>query len=307
MTSRRPRSIVILEGPDGGGKTTAAVKLAKRLNARLVHCGPFLGVKRGLARLYVEAMLPALLGYQSVVLDRAWPSEPIYAEHVRHKLPRLDHAARRMLDRIALRCGAVVVKCLPPIETCLASYRERRTTEYPPGEAALRAIHAAYRETEITQLPVIKLDRTKDTIDELKLPQVPPHPLDAISAGRLDARIVLVGETLSALRDRDPLFQAPFVAFDRAGCSAWLTDALDAAAIGEQDLLWLNADTPRLTELLKAYPRTTVCALGRVAHEALVKARVEHVLFTHPQAAKRFSGCRLYPLIDYIRGVCHER
>ena len=57
-----PRKLVILEGPDGGGKSRLAATLTEALGARLVHCGPFPRVTTHLAHLYVEAMLPALLG-----------------------------------------------------------------------------------------------------------------------------------------------------------------------------------------------------------------------------------------------------
>ena len=70
--------LTIFEGPDGGGKTTAAEKYAKETGAQYVHFGPLPHVKDSLARVYVEAMMPAILGLQDVVFDRSWLSEIPY-------------------------------------------------------------------------------------------------------------------------------------------------------------------------------------------------------------------------------------
>jgi polyphosphate kinase 2 (PPK2 family) len=105
--------LTIFEGPDGSGKTTAAREYAEQTGARYVHFPALPRVKHGLGRMYVEAMLPALLGYHDVVFDRCWLSETPYGEAFREGQDRLTQADRRMLERLALRCGAVVVKCLP--------------------------------------------------------------------------------------------------------------------------------------------------------------------------------------------------
>src|SRR5882757_4772670 len=102
-------SLTIFEGPDGSGKTTAAKAFAAEMGARYVHLPQFKRVTTGLPRMYLEAMLPALLGYQDVVMDRCWLSEVPYGRVFRDGADRVGEISRHMLERVALRAGALVV------------------------------------------------------------------------------------------------------------------------------------------------------------------------------------------------------
>ena len=77
------KKLTIFEGCDGSGKTTAAREFAEQTGAKYVHFHNLPRIKKGLGRMYVEAMLPALLGYQEVVFDRSWLSETPYGEAFR--------------------------------------------------------------------------------------------------------------------------------------------------------------------------------------------------------------------------------
>ena len=66
---RQCRRLTIFEGPDGSGKSTAAQAYAEATKAKYVHFPALPQVDKSLGRIYVEAMLPALLGYQDVVFD----------------------------------------------------------------------------------------------------------------------------------------------------------------------------------------------------------------------------------------------
>src|SRR4051812_18522188 len=118
------KRLVILEGPDGAGKTTLAEQLGRR-GWLVVHLGPFLQVDDDLARLYVEAMMPAILGHADVVLDRCWLSEIPYGLVMRDGDDRLGWQ-RRLLERLALRCRATVIRCLPPREIAKSWWTARR-------------------------------------------------------------------------------------------------------------------------------------------------------------------------------------
>jgi hypothetical protein len=150
-----------MEGPDGAGKTTEARLLAGIVGGRYVHCTPFLHHKeRGsIGRLYIEAMLPALLGYQTVVMDRCWLSEPIYATVVRKKEPRLDPIDIRMIERVALRCAPQVVVVRPPFEVTRNGTVGRE--EYANSVQDLKAIWGMYGRPLGTCLPTTIYDRTK--------------------------------------------------------------------------------------------------------------------------------------------------
>src|ERR1700743_601382 len=101
--------LIIFEGPDGSGKTSAAKALAKKMNARYVHHGPYSRMGSGLPRIYLESMLPAIYGHQPVVLDRSWLSEIPYGIAFRDGMDRVG-IRRRILERVALRCQTIVVR-----------------------------------------------------------------------------------------------------------------------------------------------------------------------------------------------------
>jgi hypothetical protein len=305
MTSKR---LWVLEGPDGGGKSTLAVDLAARTGADVVHCGPFPQVHHGLGRLYVEAMLPALLGHRDVILDRSWLSEPIYAAARRHERSRLSPVELRMLERVAARCQTTVVRCRPPLATCLDAYRARKPIEYLRDEAQLAAVWHLYDKLA-TGLPTVDYDYTNTVVDTVaylldgRAPSTAAHQLGVASAGYLDAPVLLVGEAFAAHKEQDPLYQAPFVSFGAGGCSRWLTAQLERAGVPERQLLWVNADQNLVAVFFNARPKVVV-ALGEAAAMAVAAAApagVKVVQVAHPQHAKRFHHCAPYELITVLK------
>jgi hypothetical protein len=302
MTSRR---LWILEGPDGSGKSMLAAELA-RDGARVIHCGPFARITHGLGRLYLEAMLPALQGFTDVVLDRSWLSEPIYADAFRHGHRRLAPADLRMLERVAARCRTVVVRCLPPLGTCLTSYRGRRVSEYLQREEQLAAVWRAYAAGMKTTLPVVDYDYTAPHglhwIDAVVTTTA--HPLKVASAGYLTAPVLLVGEAFSDVGEYDCLQQYPFVSFGSSGCATWLADQLAVVGLMENQLLWVNADGGLAELAAVARPRLVV-ALGERAAKAVddrgFSAGTHVATVQHPQYHKRFRFNKPYPLLDVIK------
>jgi len=107
------KRLTIFEGCDGSGKSTAAAKFAEEHGAKLVHFPALPRVTNNLARMYVEAMLPALLGYQDVVFDRCWLSEEPYGTAFREGQDRLGVVSVRMLERLAFRCGLLWFVVIP--------------------------------------------------------------------------------------------------------------------------------------------------------------------------------------------------
>lgn len=304
------KHVTIFEGPDGSGKTTAARAFAELTGARYVHLGPFDQVTNGLARLYVEAMVPALLGYQDVVLDRCWLSELPYGVIFREGQVRLSVADRRMLERLALRCGAVVVRCLPPWPTVKANYLKRKHLEMLDNDHQLRQVHQAYKKLA-TDLPVLEYDYTQENVFPVLEAHVhdrraPAHPVSLASAGHWDADTVLVGEAFGAVKNQDPLYRWPFGSFNGVGCSQWLTELLEGINKSENTLFWVNADQDLrfLVDSPRARARTatrSVYALGELAHEALVHLDVKHIEVPHPQYHKRFHHRETYQLAKELK------
>ena len=308
--------LTIFEGPDGAGKSTAAQAFAQLSGARYVHLSAMPEVDDGLARMYVEAMLPALLGHQPVVLDRCWLSERPYGVAYRDGRDRLGLPAKRMLERLALRCNPVVVLCDPGWELIERSFRRRKAQEMLQDTEQLRVVHQLYQ-VPGTCLPTVLYDYTRQTGQDLMAaialarlsPKHMAHPVGAQTAGSAAARVLLVGEAFGRPKNQDPLYQWPFASFSRAGCSWWLTQELAAADIGETQLLWANADMELQPLLRLPGPERLLIALGTQASEKLGKLGLAHETVRHPQAWKRFNHGQPYPLIPlieaYLQGAHH--
>lgn len=301
--------ITIFEGPDGGGKTTAAQDFAKLTGARYVHFGPLKHVTSGLPRLYVEAMLPALLGYQHVVMDRSWLSEPIYGRAFRGDKDRMHPSDYRMLERLAMRCAATVIRCLPPFSKVLDTWLSRRQDEMLDKSSQLEAVYNGYRNMT-TSLPIYDYDYTKG----LPFNGIPgwlvSHPVDMASAGNWDASVVLVGESFADHKNLDPLYQWPFGSFSDEGCSRWLTSHLDDYEISEHELFWLNADQIN-KNTARMFVGRTVVALGAKALEKMHKVcgpedGIDLRAIEHPQAWKRFRASEGYGLGPLLRELLHK-
>lgn len=303
--------ITIFEGPDGSGKSTAAKDYAVRTNAHYVHMGPLKHVTSGLARMYVEAMMPALLGHRSVVMDRCWLSEPIYGRAFRGGKDRLHKADYRMLERLAMRCGAVVVHCRPSMARVVINWSNRRAGEMLKARDQLVHVYELYGEqVPLTSLPVELFDYTKGNFNDVQSTRMPSHPLESRSAGNYHADVIIVGEKFAEPKNQDPLYQWPFASFSDDGCSRWLTDLLTLAGVGEQDLLWFNAD--QLSKpMVKRWVGRKVFALGAEAvttlHEMLgpddgvMLSAVEH-----PQYWRRFRSLQPYPLVPLLKQALED-
>jgi thymidylate kinase len=302
MSSLFTKNVTIFEGCDGSGKTTVAQTYAESTDAKYVHFPALPQVTRGLARMYVEAMLPALLGYQDVVLDRCWLSETPYGEAFREGQDRLTQACRRMLERLAYRCGAVAVLCQPKWDVVKENYRKRKALEMLKNETQLRQVYDLYR-TQGTALPLVPFDYETHPMEmlrqQIQQARNPNHLLSRASAGNWDGGVVLVGESFAERKDQDPWYQWPFASFSGEGCSRWLTEQLDKDGIPEENLLWVNSDQD-LSFLHDLEWSPVVVALGDKAMETLYKEKIEAKVVKHPQYWKRFRSGELYPLLEIL-------
>lgn len=295
------KKLTIFEGPDGSGKSSAAQRFAEEAGAKYVHFSSLPRVGRGLGRFYVEAMLPALLGYQDVVFDRCWLSELPYGAAFREGRDRLTSASRRMLERLAMRCGAVVVRCDPGWDQVRANFMSRRHIEMLDNDQQLKTVYDLYAEqpTDLPELVYNYLDRPSPPFDAIESLRMPCHPLSLASAGNWEASIVLVGEEFAERKDADPWYQWPFASFSNEGCSQWLGDRLEGIDVGEHELLWLNADQD-LSVIYDLPLATKVIALGNQAAAELYRLKIQAKVVPHPQSWKRFYNKQRYPLLDLL-------
>ncbi|OQW33949.1 MAG: hypothetical protein A4E20_12020 [Nitrospira sp. SG-bin2] len=304
----RSCDLTIFEGPDGGGKSTAAQAYAEATGARYVHFPSLPRVTaKGLGRMYLEAMLPALHGYQSVVFDRCWLSEQPYGSVFRpHQPLRVDKATQRMMERVAMRCSTRLIYCLPGLDVCLDTFRSRKGEEMLDREEQLEAVYRHYDlqvDYVSSHLPFVVYDRTRDTLDSLVgIDTTLEHDTRLPTVGNRQALVCLVGENFAERKDNDLWQQYPFVSFNRQDCSHWLADYLESFNIREDELCWANADFD--LELLDAsIDANHYIALGAAAAKALDDAGLQHTLVSHPQHQKRFNRHDDYPLGTKLRSL----
>lgn len=159
------KRLIILEGPDGAGKTTLGLKIGRTIGAEITNHGPYRNEKQ-IWRHYFESMLPALAGERDVILDRCWIAEPIYGAVYRNGLNRVEPWQEKLLETIAINCNAIVVYCLPPVHRCVEAFRSRREDEMLNDEHQLREIYTLYdddfraRLADNNELRIVKYDYT---------------------------------------------------------------------------------------------------------------------------------------------------
>jgi hypothetical protein len=311
MSYNYSKRLIIFEGPDGAGKTTLARKLAEDIGAVYTHLGPFPRVKDGLARLYVEAMMPALLGHRDVVMDRCWISEVPYGIAFREGADRIG-IRRRILERLAWRCSTTVVKCLPPWDVVRDGFVDRKGAEYLDNISQLQMVYDWYASNEISSLPTIYCDPLTDDVDsfvfwlqdELVTERSIAHMTNRQTSGNARAKVVIVGEGFGDTAEGDPLYQSPFASLVESGCSLWLARQLAEAGIQEKDLYWVNAD--QLTSGIIDVP-VSVVALGVVAAQRLTELHCRRFEFVqHPQHWKRFRHRESYDLIPILKTIINQ-
>lgn len=309
-------NVTIFEGPDGSGKSTAAQEYARLNAARYIHHGPYKEVGDGLARMFFESMLPALLGYQDVVLDRCWLSEPIYGRAFRKGQDRIGVGRRRVLERAALSCGAVIVNCRPNWEICRDTFLSRRETEYLENEAQLRAVYDEYDDvksdlSEVVYDYTVKADQPQSLVlnqlhRDLQHLRTQRHETTIPTSGMDRARVLIIGDEFGERKNNDALLQLPFGSFSGAGCSLWLAEQLESRGISERWLGWINSvDIP--ASVVSNENGSPVIALGEDAAKRLTQRGFK--LFDtvpHPQYWKRFRNNQPYPLMDSIRAALKE-
>ncbi len=273
-TSKR---LIIIESPPGSGKTQLAKALCEvRPNTHYIYLGLFPRVGAGLARLYVDAMMPAVLGHADVVMDGSWLEERPYGKD------RLG-ARLRILERLAWRCQTLVA-------------RHWRVGSLTRGDVDTIFFPSSLPNVILNQLR--ETDAVACVLHALTNDASIPHSLSQPTAGNLNGKVLLVGEEYGAKTNADPLYSWPFGAL--SGCSLWLAERLEEGGISERDLYWVNADG--LTTNIARFSMPVV-ALGAVAAERLIAlGRMPDAVVEHPEAWKRLHN-EEYPLAGILRGM----
>lgn len=309
---------LILEGPDGAGKTSLAQAIFQDLKNAGVktsfkHHGAYPHHEDKLSIEYLRSMLPGVLRHTDVlILDRSWLSEPIYGEVHRQGANRIGLERQRILERVAMGLSAVVVNCRPPFDVCQSAFNKRRGKELLHDDVALRRVYDLYGTlAQRTELPVMVFDYTQHDpfqvmfgASKLRLPE---NRGPGIGAWRQGVSKLIVAERPNTAKNGSVKHRLPFVAFTTSGCSVWLAHELNKIGVPERDLYWINAfDHQGLAtdaQFVNELQPKAIIALGPMAADWCHQNDLEYIKVPHPQYHKRFYQFKQYPLVNHLRRI----
>lgn len=319
--------LIVLEGPDGGGKSTLATALAERFaqepgtQSRVIHTGPPSDPSRCPFDEYEVALndlMPEILSPDHlVVLDRWHAGDPIYGPRYRG-FSRLTPEGSMHVEMTLRSLGAVRVMCLPNLDT--VTERVRRDGDWYIDPADLPRIHAEYfrygRRYRWRFAGNDADDRdgwsdftVKHLLASARRRRIMAGRIADLTAGTYTGSpwplVIFVGDQVGASAQTRPEITRPFTPITRGGCSNHLLRALMMAGDDIVNRCGLvNAYHPGvdLTGLAALPHGAHWVALGVNAAKALADAGIDHDRAPHPQFAWRF---RSYDVDGYAAELVH--
>lgn len=278
-----PNTVMILEGPDGSGKTTLARRICDDPPKYVYrHEGPP-PPGRDQLHYYGSTLLEALRMKRPRIFDRLHLGEYVYGPVCRNR-DLLTRQGVRLMKRLI---RAHDVKCwlvMPSLERVLEHWEARRGKEYVRNRAQMLEIYYRYAGL-VGYYPTY--DPFTEPYEKLWINEV--HPVfskvgEAIGNPR--ARFLVVGEQSNTELD------LPF--FSLGNSSRYLNLALDEAGFRERDLAFTNAITKKdkyrdLAAIRQDLPNFCIAiALGRFAAKACRVYNLPHIQIMHPSCNNRF-------------------
>lgn len=251
-------SVFILEGPDGGGKSTLAGSTLF-MGEQKDHCGPPVGDPYVQYWGLVYDRVFGLMQRNVWVCDRLHLGEHVYGPIFRGE-DRLTFARSRIIDRMLLAHKTVVVLCIPSEETTIENFRLAKKLgkdEMPERIDQIVAVRNAYLNLigkfHLEHVVYDYQIETQDQLFERCLTKMATMVNKGHGIGRWAAGNVVVITD----RDADPP----------------LNESLDFFGVPEQRLYWLTLEQfsrdPRQVADMRAHK---VITFGSAASEALANS-----------------------------------
>ena len=146
--------IIIIEGPDGSGKTTLAKKIAEQAGYEYIHNVQPEHEGQDMAQMYDDL----IKGHTNLVLDRAWYSEMAYGPTMRdHSC--ISYPDMYWLEKLVAKKGGMIIYCTDSVNT-LWKRCQKRGEDYIKYKADFADICAAFEEIMSVPhiIPVVKYD-----------------------------------------------------------------------------------------------------------------------------------------------------
>ena len=100
--------IIILEGPDGSGKTTLAEQIHKQTGYQLLHRTQPKSEED--KQRMMDEYIQVLKSGKNVIMDRCWYSEMVYGPIMRDASV-ITYPQMYSLERLAAKYGAIIIYC----------------------------------------------------------------------------------------------------------------------------------------------------------------------------------------------------
>jgi len=298
--------VIILEGPDGSGKTTLARELEKG-GFKYEHEGPTPDNVNAF-KYYLRTLLIALDQEQPVVFDRFHLGAWVYGPLLRNRVELTDDELT-LLDRLMLSRDVRLILCLPGLDRARRNWAFNRKNElFSDAEIFKKSYQkfASLKRRYINKKPrVVPWSWHVIHAFLTEFQELPALPAGVV--GSLKGRYLFIGE--QAMTGYPDL---PFMTPENS--SGFLNRALREAGFNERDLILANAlnaegDSNRelIYHLVSSLRPLKVIALGKVAYDLVRDVApmrlVRHV--PHPQYMKRFGGTSGF--INYVKFLKEAR
>lgn len=156
--------VVVLEGCDGGGKSTLANWLHNTHDYAIVKTGPP-APAGNLTVTYLDALHAAIREPGRTVFDRCHLGEAVYGPILRGA-DRIGVEGLAAIERVIAKHSVRLIICAPPWETLVVGWRGKE--DLVKNEATLRTVYERYLE-EAERLGIVPYDWTAaDAAERLK-------------------------------------------------------------------------------------------------------------------------------------------
>lgn len=292
--------VIILEGPDGGGKTTLANYLHDTYGYR-IHKFNQPRPGEDLFTTYTQALLDAVQGWQPVVFDRHYLGESVYGPIMRG-VDTLGEMGQTLIERLCAANGVPVILCLPTFNQLVKNWEDKKGNDYLKTQKQLTQVKNAYMDhaERRERKPWFRMYRYDmgEIGDRLLEVYQPLRRLPPGFSGSPEAKVLLVGDQVNP---HAVAWDLPF--HDLKGSSRYLYDRVESLGVHENDLAWVNSRdrggvSRNLAECVAVMPNLRrVVALGESAMRVCLKEfesmMKEHDVsiqaIPHPQYFKRFK------------------
>lgn len=295
--------VIILEGPDGTGKTTLAKQIAANFGYEYVHNGE--PKSEDMLKEYATQLYDAINDEdEDYVFDRLHIGERIYGPLLRQR-DRLSHQGEILMNRLIKANNVSLVFCFPTYEVAYANWKQRHATELVKDHEQYEKIYEEYKQRANSKgyafsytydYKKIDLDLAVQTLHEWRR-TLPTLPAGVIGDPR--SRYLFVGDIANQTH-----LDLPF--FATTASSEYLNECLSDAGFAEEQIALTNAKylseiNRNLREIWEAMGKPRVCALGSKAWHALTVQKVPCVKVHHPAFWKRFHAAERHTYIQALR------